>query len=109
MPDTYILEGHTPVPCDDILTWAKWLQANEDKRRVAIDEINSATISTVFLGLNHAFGYGPPLIFETMVFTPPSSHSECYCARCSTWNEALEQHRVACEWVRNGMAERDQP
>lgn len=25
-------------------------------------------VSTVWLGINHSFGHGPPLIFETMVF-----------------------------------------
>jgi hypothetical protein len=29
---------------------------------------NGYWVSTIWLGLNHAFGHGPPLIFETMVF-----------------------------------------
>lgn len=59
-------------------------------------------VSTVFLGLDHQWGDGPPLIFETMVFADGDddlldwSGAETY--RYSTKAEALEGHqRVVAE------------
>jgi hypothetical protein len=40
-----------------------------DPRRVGLSENCFWRISTVLLGLDHAYGGGPPVIFETMVFT----------------------------------------
>lgn len=65
-PLHYILEGHTPVVEPDLLTWARWLESAD--RRVALTEHEFFRVSTVFLGLDHQFGRGPPLLFETMVF-----------------------------------------
>jgi len=52
--------------------WARlraYAHKNEDKYiRVAADEVDDYWISTVWLGMDHSYGRGPPLIFETMVF-----------------------------------------
>lgn len=53
-------------------------------------------VSTVFLGLDHSFGDGPPLIFETMVF-PPDSLNELDCERYSTEKEAIVGHTKMVE------------
>ena len=46
-------------------------------------------VSTVFLGLNHRYGEGPPLVFETLVFGGPyDGHMDRY----STWREAQAGH-----------------
>ena len=58
-------------------------------------------VSTVFLGVDHRLGDGPPLVFETMVFGGPlDRHQE----RCSTWAEAEAQHERVCAMVRQGAA-----
>lgn len=45
------------------------LHSLDDYRIVAQDHLsNGYYISTVWLGLDHSFGTGAPLIFETMVF-----------------------------------------
>jgi hypothetical protein len=85
----YILDGREPVPCDDLMTWARWL--HEADRRVAREELSGWTVSTVFLGLDHGWGDGPPLLFESMLFAP-ETHSDTECERCSTWAEAEAQH-----------------
>jgi hypothetical protein len=41
-----------------------------DKRRVAADMVGAWYISTVFLGMDHSFGDGPAVLWETMVFGP---------------------------------------
>ncbi len=47
-------------------------------------------VSTVFLSLDHNFGEGGPLVFETMVFC--DSYSEEEVDRYSTYDEAVEGH-----------------
>ena len=76
--------------------WGTWFQ--HANRTVAVDSIDDLYISTVFLGVNHQWHeYGKPLLFETMIF--PDCH---YCDRYETWDEAVEGHQRAIEWVKNG-------
>ncbi len=84
----YILEGHTPVVVTDIRTWARWFETAD--RGVARTEKNGVTVSTVFLGLDHSFGSGPPLLFETMVFGGKLDQEQ---ERYSTWDEAEAGHK----------------
>ena len=65
----YILsdDGETPIKCDDILTWGRWFE-NFENRIVKQESIGDKWVSTVFLGLDHRFGNGLPLVWETMVF-----------------------------------------
>lgn len=56
---------------------------------------NGLFISTVWLGLDHSWGSGPPLIFESMVFN--NNFNELDMRRYSAENEALAGH---CELVR---------
>jgi hypothetical protein len=84
----YILDGHTPVPTDDLWTWARAFE-NHAARVVANTKVGDVTVSTVFLGLNHQFGRGVPLLFETMIFGGPQDN---YCMRWPTWAEAEAGH-----------------
>jgi hypothetical protein len=99
MADYYILEGRETIACD-VMTWARWFEDNTSKRRVAADTIGEAKISTVFLGPDHAYEEGPPLIFETMVFGGALDQET---ERCSTWEQAEAQHAAMCERVRLTM------
>lgn len=94
MSDKYILDGHKIVPCDDILEWGKWVKKAE--RHVADDRKNDIRVSTVFLGLDHSFGQGPPLLFETMVF---GGEHDGDMDRYSTWKEAEQGHKMMCNIV----------
>jgi hypothetical protein len=94
--ERYILIGQTPVVEADFLKWARWFE--DADRLVARTEVGSVVVSTVFLGLDHRmFGDGPPLLFETMVFT---QHEGTACWRCSSWLEAEAQHARAVDGVR---------
>ncbi len=88
----YKLEGHKAVPCDEV-TWARSMKGN---RRVAHDEVGAVRISTVFLGLDHSFAGGPPMLFETMIFG--GAHDQ-YQRRCSTWEQAETIHADALAMV----------
>jgi hypothetical protein len=91
----YILDGHTPKRCDDIRAWSEWRRT--ENRRVALDEINGVTVSTVFLGLDHGHGSGEPVLFETMVFGGALDEEQ---ERYTTWDAAEEGHAAMVERVK---------
>lgn len=92
MSDKYILDGHTPVECDDVLTWGRWFETAD--RHVAQEERDGVRVSTVFLGLDHRFGGdGPPILFETMIFGGPHDEDQ---NRYCTWEEAEAGHVAMC-------------
>jgi hypothetical protein len=94
----YILDDNrNPIPAPDLDTWAKLMQRPE-ARRVAVTEIGGSRISTVFLALDHSFGVGEPLLFQTDVFGGPLDGEM---VRCSTWEQAEAMHEEMCNRVRN--------
>lgn len=96
---TYILnEAHVPVPVST-RQWAGWFE-NAANRIVQQDTIKGVRVSTVFLGLDHSFAGGPPLLFETMIFGGELDGSQ---ERCSSWDEALEMHGRAMVAVKTSL------
>lgn len=100
MSDKYILVGKEPVQCNDLMAWTAWFEKSD--RTVAKTKIGKAEVSTVFLGLDHSFGSGKPLLFETMVFGGKLANEM---DRYHTWEEAEEGHFAMCKRVRERMAE----
>lgn len=96
MSDQYLLIGQTPVPCDDVLEWAREFETM-DRRIAQTKVLDLCHVSTVFLGLDHSFGRGRPLLFETMAFWHDEHGEEQ--TRCSTWIEAEKQHAQMCRHV----------
>jgi hypothetical protein len=91
-PRHWILDGHEPVAVD-LMTWACWLETAN--RVVAVTRIgDDVRVSTIFLGLNHRFGAGPPLLFETMVFGGDHHGDQ---QRYSTWAQAELGHMERVE------------
>ena len=67
---------------------------NMDTKLVARDELpDGKVVSTVWLGFDHNYSDGPPLIFETMVFPSEGDWDEIAVDRYSTEQEAMEGHR----------------
>ena len=91
----YILEGHEAVKTD-LMTWARMFEKAD--RVVRKTTIGDAEIITVFLGLDHQFGDGPPLLFETMVFGGKLDQKQ---DRCTTWEEAEAMHEAMSGRVRS--------
>jgi hypothetical protein len=83
----YILDGHEAVPCEDLLTWGRWME-NAD-RHVALTIQGDVEVSTVFLGLDHDFGGEGPKLFESMLFVAGEGRD---CIRYQTWEEAEAGH-----------------
>ena len=92
--DTYVLDGHTPVKELDLTKWGKWHQTAD--RVVEKTTVGDIHISTVFLAIDHSFGGGPPLLFETMVFGGDLDQAM---ERCRTWDKAVDQHQKMVEAV----------
>ena len=95
----YILDGKTPVVCDDLDEFGRWFATDNDKRRVAETTIGDYWVSTVFLGFDHNWGDGAPVLFETMIFPSGIMGAE-YQERYCTWDEAEAGHQRAVEYMR---------
>jgi hypothetical protein len=82
---------------------------SEYYKRIGEDYVGDYCVSTVHLGLNHQFGEGPPLIFETMVFGADgneiTSFMDLYCDRYSTEAEARAGHERVVAAVKDGTLE----
>src|SRR5262249_14676485 len=63
-----------PEPCEDLLRWAHFLEYDErrivrQQRWRSVDPaVGEVFVSTVFLGIDHNFGDGPPVLWETMAW-----------------------------------------
>jgi hypothetical protein len=96
------------------ISMAQFSELLEDMeyKRVALDEIGPYEVSTVWLGLDHNWtGNGPPIIFETMVFTASAWNAdrsdpdhepllEIDTLRYATETEALAGHHEVCTLIR---------
>lgn len=69
-------------------------------KRVGLDEVGETRVSTVFLGLDHNWGDGPPILFETMVFSNDVDYDQ-YQYRYCTWDEAEKGHKLILSKVKN--------
>jgi len=94
MSDYYDMAGES-------ITQDEWIRTSFDDRRVALDELDGGRVSTVHLGLDHAFGGGPPLIFETMCFDGEHDEEQW---RYSTLAEARAGHARAVALVKGDDA-----
>jgi len=97
----YILDEHgEPVLCDDLVEWGRFYN-DPEARRVAQDKDEGPDgleifVSTVFLGLDHQFGQGPPVLWETLVFGGSlDGEMDRYTSRAA----ALAGHQRMCERV----------
>jgi hypothetical protein len=90
-----------------LMEWASMFETRGDQKRVAETTLpNGRWVSTVWLGLDHSFGGGPPLIFETMVFPSQGDMGDLDGDRYSTEAEALAGHaRLVAKWSVDQPAE----
>jgi len=84
-------DDHSVTAHHDVLEWAA--SSEKHNRRIALTDARYGSyVSTVFLGIDHSFDDGPPLIFETMVFGGPLNEMQW---RYPTYHAALEGHAAA--------------
>ncbi len=92
------------------LTMERWSTLFEDGEYKIIrqEDVGDCFVSTVWLGLDHSFGSGQPiLIFETMIFTDDDwSCTEMW--RYSTVQEAIAGHEKAIKDLKEDKLFKDQ-
>lgn len=94
--NNYIMDENGQVHEEpDILKWGAWYSTAE--RHIGDDTIGNVRISTVFLGIDHQWMNGPPLLFESMVF---GGEHDGYQERYHTRDEAIAGHQRLVEMVR---------
>lgn len=100
-------------PDGKLITFCRWVQlveSQESKRVVETTIGKRYWVSTVWLGLDHNYGKGLPLIFETMVF-PKGGWGELDVERYETIEGAKRGHeRMVKKWWRRrrGLKGRDE-
>jgi hypothetical protein len=97
-------KNRQPVPCYSAEVYQQWHTSMPEKSdwyatktgigfSVAKTDLSGGRrVSTVYLGLDHSFGDGPPLLWETMIF--PGGD---LCGRYASLEEALEAHKGICD------------
>src|SRR5690349_6691621 len=86
----YILQGKNAIEEPDLIVWAQWFQsANRTVKKTQVSA--GVEVSTVFLGLDHSFGNGEPILFETMIF---GGERDGFCERCTTYENAENGHAL---------------
>lgn len=102
----YILVARTAVPEPDYSAWMRWCSEHwhTGERDVGRDHVGPILVSTVFIGIDHNFGFrAPPLLFETGVLIEPEDGQGLEMLamrRYETWDEAEKGHRVALRYAR---------
>lgn len=99
--DKYILDDQgQPVVEPDLFKWAAWMEFSP--RHVAFERLGPVDISTVFLGLDHSFRGGPPVVWETMFFGEGRLNGDQ--SRCAGSREqaeamhAMMRQRLLSDW-----------
>lgn len=90
------------IEATDFLAGAMWWEQNPDARTVDKTDIDDVHVSTVFLHIDHNFGFGEekrPVLFETMVF---GGDYDQYQRRYCTFGEAKQGHWETVDGIRNG-------
>jgi hypothetical protein len=94
-----------PQLCDDLLEFARWFETFD--RKLAHTEFPDGTyVSTVFLGLDHNWSDGPPILWETMIFSNSdfAKQFDGEQRRYSSREAALVGHNQLCNMLSVGLA-----
>jgi hypothetical protein len=86
---------HNVRPVDTMEEWVHVFDV--DNNVVAQTGNDNIFVSTVFLGINHNFGFSEdtrPILFETMIF---GGKMDEYQHRYYTYDEAVAGHNMVCE------------
>ncbi|MDT8924644.1 hypothetical protein RBE51_17695 [Pseudomonas taiwanensis] len=110
---TYILDGKTPLVCEDYLQWSNWLGTAD--RSVALTRVANVKISTVCIGVDLNPENIPPQVFETMLTlvgggeipTAVQNATRQFAnrgRRSGTWEEAQQVHDEHVSLVKEAVA-----
>lgn len=94
----YKLEGKNVIPCD----YEEWFEILKEDWVIGKWIMGSNLVSTVFVGYFQNFAPEDTRFFETNI---TCGGKELLCIRSTTYDEALDNHAMACESVKNGCVE----
>jgi len=94
------------VPCD-IKDYIAKTEKNVQSRQIGRYETDTHMVSTVFLGINHAWTRDArPIWFETMIFAKENDLLDQYCQRYTTLKEAQIGHEATIALLKAEVAKR---
>jgi len=94
----YILDkDNKPIEAHP-LVYIDWIHNNPSRKAVKQELIGDVRVSTVFLGLNHSYEGGDPVLWETMVF---EGDYDGYQERYTSYEDALRNHEFVVEMIKN--------
>jgi len=94
--DLYYDKQGNPISMEE---WAALFEDFESRVIGKSETAAGCQVSTVWLGMNHNYGEGPPLIFETLAYCDHISTNEI--ERYTTWEEAEAGHKRWVEFLEN--------
>lgn len=112
----YVLDKQHRVIRADAHEWSLFF-SDFSKRQLAETITSLYRISTVFLGIDHGWGKGPPIVFETMAFELAETevkfsdgqkfitHEDFETARYSSWDDAMAGHRAMVRRIKRMESE----
>ena len=104
----YLGDDNKPVYTDDVKL--AFSDGQRLRNMLKQEHYNGFFVSTIFLPLDHSFGGGAPVHFETYVFNSDgekiSYYGEVWGRRACTYEEAMEHHAEAIREIDAGNIER---
>lgn len=90
-----------PATLEEYAVWARSFQTKGDDRlrfsvHVGDTAVGEVRVSTVFLAIDHNWGSGPPVLWETMVFGGPLDQEQI---RYRSHDAAVVGHKVMVKRV----------
>ena len=96
----YILDKENKPVKSTIIQHSEWIEANPEKKVVKQENIGDIFVSTVFLGLDHAWNSDVPVLWETMIF---GGEYDQYQDRYTSVEDALKGHKKALELLNQSL------
>ena len=98
MSKWYILDDDNNPVKSTVNEFVDWEEAYPEKRIIKQYDNDEVFVSTVFLGLDHAWNSDVPVLWETMIF---GGEHDQYQERYTSYKDALEGHEKALELLNN--------
>ena len=98
MSKWYILDDDNNPVKSTVNEFVDWEEAYPEKRIIKQYDNDEVFVSTVFLGLDHAWNSDVPVLWETMIF---GGEHDQYQKRYTSYKDALEGHEKALELLNN--------
>jgi hypothetical protein len=94
----YTLDKDNKPIKSTIIQCGEWMEENPNVKAVKQDNIGDIFISTVFLGLDHAWNSNIPVLWETMIF---GGEHDQYQERYTSYEDAVKGHQTALNLIIN--------